>query len=102
VVDLKVQLELARAVVDEAASALDCGRGSRTEGQALVSRAKMRAADAAVLIAKESIQFHGAMGMTDECDIGLYVRKILAVHNDWGSSLAHRQRYTAIEQARHV
>ena len=34
---------------------------------------------------------------TDECDIGLYARKILAVHNDWGSTFAHRQRYTAIE-----
>lgn len=100
-VDLKMQLELTRAVVDEASSALDRGRGSPTERQALVSRAKMRAADAAMLIAKESIQFHGAIGMTDECDIGLYARKILTVHNDWGSSQAHRRRYTALEQARH-
>ena len=45
--------------------------------------------------------FHGAMGMTDECDVGLYARKILAVHNDWGSAAAHRQRFAALEQARH-
>lgn len=100
-VDMKVQIELTRAVVNEAAAALDCQRGSSADRRALVSRAKMRAADAAMHIAKESLQFHGAVGMTDECDISLYARKILAVHNDWGSAAAHRQRFAAIEQARH-
>ena len=100
-VDMKIQLELARAVVDEAAAALDQQRGSAEARRALVSRAKMRAADAAMHIGKEAVQFHGAMGMTDECDVGLYTRKILAVHNDWGSAAAHRQRFAATLQARH-
>ncbi|MHB1122601.1 MAG: acyl-CoA dehydrogenase family protein [Ramlibacter sp.] len=100
-VDMKVQVELTRAVINEAAAALDEHRGSPGDRRALVSRAKMRAADAAMHIAKEAIQFHGAMGMTDECDIGLYARKIFAVHNDWGSVVAHRQRFAAIELARH-
>ena len=100
-VDMKIQIELARAVIDEAAASLDQGRGDLKDRQALVSRAKMRAADAAMQVAKECVQFHGAIGMTDECDIGLYARKILTVHNDWGSVTAHRQRFIAIEQARH-
>jgi alkylation response protein AidB-like acyl-CoA dehydrogenase len=99
-VDMKIQLELTRAVVNEAADALDEGAPLQAR-RALVSRAKMRAGDAGMLFAKECVQFHGAMGMTDECDVGLYARKILAVHNDWGSVMAHRQRFAALELARH-
>lgn len=99
-VDLKIQLELTRAVVDEAVRAID-DDAPLQDRRALVSRAKMRAAGAGMLVAKETLQFHGAMGMTDECDIGLYARKILAVHNDWGSATAHRQRFATIEFARH-
>ncbi|MDB5874541.1 MAG: acyl-CoA dehydrogenase [Ramlibacter sp.] len=99
-VDMKIQLELTRAVINEAAALLDEPAADNDKRRAAVSRAKARAADAAMLIGKEAVQFHGAMGMTDECDIGLYARKILAVHNDWGSAIAHRNRFVAIEQAR--
>ncbi|VTU37559.1 acyl-CoA dehydrogenase family protein [Variovorax sp. PBL-E5] len=99
-VDLKIQLELTRAVVHDAAIACNDPSASQAHRQSLVSRARMRAGDAALRTAQETVQFHGAMGMTDECDIGLYARKILAVQNDWGSTLAHRQRFTAIELAR--
>jgi alkylation response protein AidB-like acyl-CoA dehydrogenase len=100
-VDLKIQIELTRAVVRDAAATLDDASATATERRALVSRARMRAGDAGMRVAQEAVQFHGAMGMTDECDIGLHARKILAVHNDWGSTVAHRQRFTAIELARH-
>ena len=100
-VDLKIQIELTRAVVHDAAAACDDATASHEARRALVSRARMRAGDAALRVAQEAVQFHGAMGMTDECDIGLYARKILAVQNDWGSATAHRQRFTAIELARH-
>jgi len=99
-VDLKIQMELTRAVINDAACALDRDICDLAAQHALVSRAKVRAGDAAMLVARESVQFHGAMGMTDECDIGLYARKILTVHNDWGSVVAHRQRFAAIEQSR--
>ncbi len=99
-VDLKIQIELTRAVINDAACALDRDTCDLAARHALVSRAKVRAGDAAMLVARESVQFHGAMGMTDDCDIGLYARKILTVHNDWGSVVAHRQRFAAIEQSR--
>ena len=100
-VDLKIQIELTRAVVHDAAATLDDPQASAGVRQSVVSRARMRAGDAGMRVTQEAVQFHGAMGMTDECDIGLYARKILAVHNDWGSTVAHRQRFTAIELARH-
>ncbi|MES2786294.1 MAG: acyl-CoA dehydrogenase family protein [Pseudomonadota bacterium] len=100
-VDLKIQIELTRAVINDAAAQFDDGAISLADRRTLVSRAKMRAGDAGMLVAKEAVQFHGAMGMTDECDIGLYARKILTVHNDWGSVAAHRQRFTATLVAGH-
>ena len=100
-VDLKIQIELTRAVIHAAAAALDDPSTSTAKRHALVSRAKMRAGDAALHVMQEAVQFHGAIGITDECDIGLYARKILALQNDWGSAAAHRQRYAAIEMARH-
>jgi alkylation response protein AidB-like acyl-CoA dehydrogenase len=99
-VDMKIQIELTRAVLNEAVAVLDAGMADAAATRSLVSRAKARAGDAAMLIAKESVQFHGAMGVTDECDIGLYARKIMAVHNDWGSVVAHRQRFAGLELAR--
>lgn len=100
-VDLKIQLELTRAVVGEVAASLDAGAGADTR-RAAVSRAKARAAESAMLIVREAVQFHGAMGMTDECDIGLYGRKILALHNEYGSAIAHRHRFAAIEHRLHA
>jgi alkylation response protein AidB-like acyl-CoA dehydrogenase len=99
-VDLKIQLELTRAVVNEAVRAIDSDAPLQ-DRHALVSRARMRAASAGMLVAQESVQFHGATGMADESDVGLYARKILAVHNDWGSAMAHRRRFAMLEFARH-
>ena len=97
-VDLKIQIELTRAVVEEAADLMD-----RSADVALcrsaVSRAKARASDAAMLIAREATQFHGAIGFTDEGDIGLYTRKILTLSGQNGSSRAHRARFLAALEA---
>lgn len=100
-VDLKIQIEMTRAVINDAAAALDDPSTPERELQALVSRARMRAGSAAMRVAQEAVQFHGAIGMTDEADIGLYARKIMTVLNDWGSGTAHLQRFTRIEFERH-
>jgi alkylation response protein AidB-like acyl-CoA dehydrogenase len=95
VVDLKIKIEIARAVVAEATAALDAD-ASDDSRRSVVSRAKARASDVAMAMARETIQFHGAIGMTDEHDIGLYARKILATYNQYGSAIAHRRRFTAL------
>ena len=38
---------------------------------------------------------HGAIGITDEHDIGLYCRKILSIYNRFGTASANRSRYLA-------
>ena len=93
--DMKIQAVVARASIEGAAVSYDAP-GPHAVRKAAVSRAKARAADASLFIAKESIQLHGAIGYTDEFDIGLYVRKALTMANLYGSASAHRRRYAAL------
>jgi alkylation response protein AidB-like acyl-CoA dehydrogenase len=93
--DMKIQLTLTRASVLGAAAELDSGADPRRRAVA-VSRAKARAADAAMLIGREAIQMHGAIGYADECDIGLFTRKAMVVANQYGSAMAHRRRFASL------
>jgi len=63
---------------------------------ALASRAKSRCADAALEICREAVQMHGAMGFTDECDIGLYLKRALTLSAWLGNARAHRRRYARL------
>lgn len=90
--DLKIQVALTRASVEAAAASLDAGVDARLR-QAVVSRAKARAADAAMRITREAIQLHGGIGYTDEADVGLYLRKAMVLANQHGTAAAHRLRY---------
>lgn len=93
-VDLKLQLALWRASLEAAAATCDAGAPA-TQRRAAVSRAKARAADAALLVSRQAVQLHGAIGYTDECDVGLYLRKAMTLANLYGSSDQHRRRYDA-------
>lgn len=93
-VDLKLQLALWRASLDAAAAACDAAAPVE-QRRAAVSRAKARAADAALLVTRQAVQLHGAIGYTDECDVGLFLRKAMTLANLYGSSAWHRQRYAA-------
>jgi len=90
--DLKIQVELTRASVEAAAQALDDAVTPR-QRRAAVSRAKARAAEAAMLVTRQAIQLHGGIGYTDEADIGLYLRKAMVLSNLYGSSALHRRRF---------
>jgi alkylation response protein AidB-like acyl-CoA dehydrogenase len=93
--DLKIQVALTRASVESAAATLDAGAPPPAR-QAAVSRAKCRAADAALLVTRQAIQLHGGIGYTDEADIGLFLRKAMVLCNLHGSAAVHRARYAAV------
>lgn len=97
-VDLKLQIELARAIVGEAATALD-GGAPASQVQRLVSTAKVRAAEAALLVTREAIQLHGGIGYTDEADIGLFLRRVMVLLNSQGPLAFHRARYIGLLHA---
>jgi alkylation response protein AidB-like acyl-CoA dehydrogenase len=92
--DLKLQIALTRASVEGAAALLD-READPARRRAAVSRAKARAATAAILVTREAIQMHGGIGYTDEYDVGLYLRRAMVMANQFGSARLHRARFAA-------
>jgi len=83
---LYCEIELARTSVLAALSALD--NNPKTAGP-FVSMAKAKLGSVAKLAALESVQLHGGMGMTDELDIGLYLKRIRVAQELFGDSAYH-------------
>jgi len=94
-VDLHIHKELASAVLDEAVAALDRSPSAAARAAA-ASRVKARCADAATRITREAIQFHGAIGFTDEFDAGLYLKRALVLTAWLGAASWHRRRYARL------
>jgi alkylation response protein AidB-like acyl-CoA dehydrogenase len=94
--DLHLQIALTRASVEAAAAVLDDAAALAASRHAAVSAAKARASEAAMLITRQAVQFHGGIGYTDEADIGLYLRKAMVLANQFGSAKQHRLRYAAV------
>lgn len=57
-----------------------------------VSHAKVSAGEAALLAAKNSIQSHGAMGYTWECDLHIWMKRAWALDKYWGHTGFHKNR----------
>lgn len=64
-----------------------------------VSAAKVACGDAAYRAARAALQVHGAIGYTDEHDLGLWLTKIRALVGAWGGAAMHRVRVLDAVQA---
>ncbi len=99
-VDLYIQQELSTAVLGDCLSVLDGVNGSEPDAKtrsAAASRVKARCTDAALLITRQAIQMHGAIGFTEDCDVGLYVKRAMTLAAWLGNGNAHRRRYAKTE-----
>jgi len=94
-VDLYVQQELTRAVLDDAVRELDAGVQPQ-ERTRVASRCKARASDAGMRIGREVIQLHGAIGYTDEYDAGLYLKRAMVLSGWLGNATAQRRRFSEV------
>jgi len=83
------EIEIARAVVIKAQQLLDAGS---EKAELMVSVAKAKAGKAAALAVKEGVQMHGGIGMTDEYDIGLYMKRDRALAEFMGDVYYHAER----------
>ena len=83
------ELEIARATVIKAQQLLD---GASEKADLMVSVAKAKAGKAAGLAVKEGVQMHGGIGMTDEYDIGLYMKRDRALAEFMGDLYYHADR----------
>lgn len=97
-VELYNRAQITRFLLGEAIDATTADVPAETLA-AYASRAKARASDAALRIAKEGIQMHGGIGFSDEYDLGLYVKRILVLSAWLGGAEWHRRRYAALETA---
>ena len=84
-----VKLEFARPVLYAAAAQFAL---NSNYSRALISHAKLVAAEVADLSARTAIQVHGAMGMTWEVDLHFFFKRTLALTYAWGDPAFHRGR----------
>ncbi|MGE0066304.1 MAG: acyl-CoA dehydrogenase family protein [Solirubrobacterales bacterium] len=92
-VDAWIQAQLAAAALDAAIAVFEDGGAAASRRAAAASSAKSRASQAATGICNEALQMHGAIGFTDEYDLGLYVNRALALSPWLGGAGEHRRRY---------
>ena len=88
-----IEIELCRSAVMAAARAIDDGS---EESAKLVSLAKARCSDSAMLVAHEAIQMHGGIGMTDEHEIGFFVKRARVAELTFGDAAYHRDRWARL------
>lgn len=92
--DMFAEIELCRSVVLDALSALETRRNDIPQAASL---AKARLSDTARVVTNEGLQMHGGMGMTDQFDVGLYMKRARVAAATFGDGNFHRDRYAALE-----
>ena len=90
---LYADLHLARSSVMAAFEALDREQGTLRQRRRLVSLAKWQACKVAQQLSNEAIQMHGGIGVTDEYDLGLFLKRMRLAQNQLGNADYHCQRY---------
>jgi len=83
------EIEIARAAALKAAQLLDAGD---PRAELMTSVAKAKAAKSAALAVQEGVQMHGGIGMTDEHDIGLYMKREAVLSELFGGPRYHAGR----------
>ena len=92
--DLYAELEIARAATLKAQQLLD----EDSEDAALMSHvAKAKAGRASTLAVQEGVQMFGGVGMTDEYDIGLYMKRDRALNELFGDANYHTDRLARLK-----
>ena len=84
------ELELTKSSVMAAMRAAD---ENSNEIQRMSSLAKTVAGETLHLVSNEAIQMHGGIGVTDEYDIGFFLKRARVAEQIFGSSKFHTERY---------
>ncbi|MGJ7511950.1 acyl-CoA dehydrogenase family protein [Variovorax sp. GT1P44] len=96
--DLLLEIEQARSAVINAAAAIDADRVTRERA---LSAAKVSIGRIGTLVAEESIQMHGGIGMTWELPLAHYAKRLVMIDHQLGDEDHHLQRYIALGRERH-
>ncbi len=88
------EIELAKSVVLDALNALD---EARDDCAAMASLAKARLSETFFLVGNEALQMHGGIGMTDEFDIGFFIKRAKVASETYGDYYFHADRFARIK-----
>jgi alkylation response protein AidB-like acyl-CoA dehydrogenase len=89
-VDNYVLIESTRSLLHQI-----CRAGEPIPGS-MASALKAVASGAALKVTKAAVQLHGAIGFTDEYDVGLYLKRAMWLSSHLGNESVHRRRYARL------
>ena len=90
------EIELCKSVVRAALAGLDDSGKSRQDIAELASIAKAKLSEVFFEVSNEGIQMHGGIGMTDEFDIGFFLKRARVAQHFLGDASFHRDRYASL------
>jgi len=90
---LFTEMEMARSCVEAALQGIDADTDDVPQ---LCCLSKCKAGDFLHHMSNELIQIHGGIGMTDEFDAGLYLKRARALEATFGNQAFHRDRYATL------
>ena len=90
--NIYIRTEATRSLVFQVAANNDAYRID----PAMAIAVKAKASEDAMVVTEACIQLHGAIGFTDEHDIGLYLKRAMLLSSLFGNAAAQRRRYVAI------
>ena len=90
---LYAEIEIARSAVMGALTALD---GGDAKASLYCAMAKAKLGSVAKLASQEGVQMHGGVGMTDEYDIGLFMKRIRVLQELMGDAHYHMNEFAKV------
>lgn len=94
--DMYSEIELCKSTVRGALAVLDNPESSQKEIAIVASVAKAKLSEVLTMVTNEGIQMHGGIGMTDEFDIGFFIKRARAAQQFLGDESFHRDRYATL------
>jgi pimeloyl-CoA dehydrogenase small subunit len=86
-VDMLVATEQARSMALYAT--MMCTEPEATERRRAISAAKVQVNNSGRFVGQEAVQLHGGIGMTEECQVGHYLRRLAMIEMMFGDTAHH-------------
>jgi len=92
--DMYCEIELCKSTVRAGLDALD---NESDQVPLLASLAKAKCSEVFFKVSNEGVQMHGGIGMTDEFDIGFFLKRARVAQQLLGDQVFHRSRYASLK-----
>lgn len=93
-VDIWIALEQARSM--SYMIAIKLSEADATDTARAAAAAKVQAGQSGRFVGQQAVQLHGGMGMSDELNVGHYMKRLMMIDMLFGNADYHRQRFVAM------